>query len=592
MLTVPLVLAASCSDKFVDDTDGNAHAGETKGEKILFTVGTTNNAVTTRAGDAGPVGAEPAKSYYMADGSRFVCRMYYVANAGSSNIDVKGGTDFMAWLKVDGTVGNSLYWNKFYEPVSSEKGYGGIDDLGNDYSADAFYWQNRKDHVFLAMTDLNKARNGEYRYGVSQGSLKLTPADLSYTVKSSKTKHDWVPSAYRIEGIDREFASWQQLREYVESVEDIAAFNAQQANTDAAKLEWSSAKYEYAYGWSCKFSKTNAVVTGNDSIQETGPIRYLMYYDAIPFDEGSLPADRKEIRDDNGKLVAYADKYGIYLCNVVYKKDSEGKETDEVEGLVKTDDYGNTLYNEESPRYTFYYTEQKVDKEVPDQTEYNVNRYDLTRNGRTSMAEQPDICQAKTKQAPLGATQAANRVNLYFKHQFSQVQVNIKNASDNSVTIQADQLMSVELLGVTEEGYVCVDLKENGDITHAPMYKSVDISTYSEEELEHNPYGTSFEMFEKDEAIGGYLKSYDCITFGQLQAIRITWRESLDDDAFIHTATFRVTEPNLQNLESGVRYVWNMELRRGTLAVIRAEIDDWIVPDDELKYEADGTINN
>lgn len=589
----------ACTD---DLTDGTTPSGGDKGtgEMVLFTVGTTNNAVTSSRAHE--------NSYYMASTSRFVCRMYYCSRPNDPTIDVTDGTDFMAWLKVDGNVGNSLYWNKFYEPLQDPdtEGYGGHDNLGNDYSADAFYWQNRNPHVFLAMTDLNRAKEADYRYGVSQGNLKLTPPDMSYTVSSGGTKMEWVPYAYKIEGIDQTFSSWEALKNYIENLTetDRATFNETQAASPAAQKNWENAKYEYAYGWSCKFSKTNSTTTEDGGIQTTGPVRYLMYYDTFPFYESDLPTDKIAVRDDKGKLIAYTDKYGIYLCNVIYKKDSEGKDTQEIDKYVKTDDYGNTLYNEESPRYTFYYTELKQQKKVLDETTYNVNRYDLTRKpvkdadgniasyGINSMSEQPDICQAITKQAPLGATQAANRVNLYFMHQFSQVQVNIKNASDASVNIGAGQLLKVELLGVTEEGYVCVDLKDNGEITHAPMYKAVDISKYTPEQLAVNQYGTSFEMFPMNDATAtGYLKSYNCITFGQLQAIRITWREQ--DTEITHTATFRVTETNLQNLQSGVRYVWNMELRRGTLAVIRTEVDNWIVPSgNELMYGSNGTISN
>lgn len=598
---------SSCSDDTIADmSDGPATTDTFNGEMVQFTVGTTSNSVATRA---------DAKSYYMEDGSKFVCRMYYCAKPGDDHIDVVDGTDFMAWLKVDGPIGNSLYRNKFFEPVGTNEGYGGVDNLGNDYSADAFYWQNRKKHVFLAMTDLNQARNANYKYGIDQGKLKLTPADVSYKIKDETPTDEWVPVGYTIEGVDETFNSWEEVKNYVETHGDDDDFKTAQNGCPINGNNWNNARYEYMYGWSCKFSDSYATTIPANPATETpetqahGPIKYLMYYQTFPYDAGDLPADKITVTDDKDKIIAYKDKYGIYLCNVIYKKDAEGKETDEVDALVKTDDYGNTLYDESNPRYTFYYNELKEQRSVIKEHTYNMNAYDLTRGTKTSISDQPDICQAITEQAPLGATQASNRVNLYFKHQFSQVQVNLKNAADNSVNITREQIMKVELLGVTDVGYVCVDLNESGKINHEPIYKPVYATDYSAAQLAENPFGTSFEMFDMydvDKGVEnnwgyayGYLKSFQCLTFGQLQAIRITWKEQEHD--LLHTATFRVTETNLQNLQSGVKYIWNMELRRGTLAVIRTEVEDWVVPKDkvnpedhytDLEYGTDGTIHD
>lgn len=606
---LPLAFLASCAD---DITLGNEETnagddGKGTGEMVQFTVGTTSNSVTSRA---------DTKNYYMADGSRFVCRMYYVAHTESDKIDVTEGTDFMAWLKVNGTVGNSLYWNKFYEDLKEPEtiGYGGKDNLGNDYSADAFYWQNRKKHVFLAMTDLNQATSGDYKYGIDPGKLKLTPADISYKIKEENATNVWEPVGYTIEGVNETFQTWEEVKTYVEEHGEDEAFKTAQEACAIHNSDWVHANYEYMYGWSCKFSNTYATTTtptvaeGETSKEIFGPIQYLMYYETFPYTD-DLPKGYTTVEDEKtNKVIAYRDKYGIYLCNVIYETDKDGKETSR---RVKTDDYGNTLYDESKPRYTFYYNEIKEEHSVIKENTYNMNAYDLRRGTTTSMSQQPDICQAITEQAPLGATQASNRVNLYFKHQFSQVQVNLKNANDNSVNISRDQIEKVELLGVTDEGYVCVDLNENGEINHTPLYKTVNAADYTTDQLKANPYGTAFEMYDmKDASKGeednygyalGYLKSFQCITFGQLQAIRITWKETTDEDALRHTATFRVSETNLQNLQSGIKYIWNMELRRGTLAVIRTEVEDWIVPTNklqegdsysELEYGTDGTIHN
>ena len=94
-----------------------------------------------------------------------------------------------------------------------------------------------------------------------------------------------------------------------------------------------------------------------------------------------------------------------------------------------------------------------------------------------------------------------------------------------------------------------------------------------------------------DETAPGYLKSFNCITFGQLQAIRITWKETETD--ILHSSTFRIPDTELVNLQSGMKYIWNIEIRRGTLAIIRTEIVDWILPTDEVHNgSTDGIISD
>ena len=61
-------------------------------------------------------------------------------------------------------------------------------------------------------------------------------------------------------------------------------------------------------------------------------------------------------------------------------------------------------------------------------------------------------------------------------------------------------------------------------------------------------------------------------------------------------STFEVPQTNEENvnlrvLASGMKYIYNLELRRGTLAVIRTEILPW-EQKEELVYGTDGTITN
>ncbi len=238
------------------------------------------------------------------------------------------------------------------------------------------------------------------------------------------------------------------------------------------------------------------------------------------------------------------------------------------------------------------------------------NTYDLTKGDKTSMSEQPDPILALTIMKPAGATQEANRVRLYFKHQFSQIQVNLKAADDNSASITSSHIEKVELLGVSEEGYVFCRLNAGGTVGTA-KFEAVNLESYTDAELEANPWGTSFEMFDMapaplqdvdgngidDRYADGYLKSFNAIAYGYLWAIRITWHEDAHTE-IKHVATYEVPqdtgEPDnipLRQLQSGRRYIYNLELRRGTLAVIRTQIIDW-QQDEELVYGTDGTITN
>ena len=249
------------------------------------------------------------------------------------------------------------------------------------------------------------------------------------------------------------------------------------------------------------------------------------------------------------------------------------------------------------------------DKYFPDLSEDKqyVNAYDLTRDEyMTSMAQQPDPILALTIMKPSGSTQESNRVRLYFRHQFSQIQVNLKGGDDNSANLTAEQIEKVELLGVSTEGYVCNRLTADGQIGSA-FGKDVHLDEFTDEQLENNPWGTSFEMF--DMATGevedghdkgyatGYLKSFNAIAFGHLWAIRITWHEGTTaNPGILHVTTYHVPQTNesnepLQNLQSATKYIYNLELRRGTLAVIRTEILDWM-QEERLVYGTEGTITN
>lgn len=214
--------------------------------------------------------------------------------------------------------------------------------------------------------------------------------------------------------------------------------------------------------------------------------------------------------------------------------------------------------------------------------------YDLTRGDKTSMAEQPDPILALETVRPSGGTPEANRVKLFFKHQFAQVQVNLKSSLDQSAVIDSAWIERVELLGVAETGYVPYCILSDGTLPAATSLPiNVDDNKY-QSTIKDNPYGSSFNMFKRSTPVGGYLKSFECIAFGTLQGIRITWRESDAADAVKHVTTYKGVK-NL-TLKSGTKYIYNMELRRSLIAEVTAKIKPWDM--DTANYSADGTIKD
>ena len=199
--------------------------------------------------------------------------------------------------------------------------------------------------------------------------------------------------------------------------------------------------------------------------------------------------------------------------------------------------------------------------------------FNLTQGSK--MSEQPDPILAVVTMKPEGATPEANRVKLFFKHQFAQFLINLKSAQDESATITHDQIEKVELLGVSPKGYVAYCIDANGDVPE---------SYGGDAKIDD-----SFALFPSDTAPTGYLKSFEGIAFGTLHGIRITWKEA-GKNGITHEATYKALEGDYKNLKSGKKYIYNFELRRSLIAQISAEITDWKV--DPTEYKAKGTIDN
>ena len=594
-LAMVMVLSwASCADDIVESGSGTANEVH-EGEMICFTAGTTDNVVGTRAEDNGGISITPGKTYYMPDSYRFVCRMYYKASTDAgAKFDVSGGSDVTVWMKVKGDVGNSLYWRNYYPELDAENA-DLFDNFGNDIKATCLYWQNRKEHAFLAWLDLNKAKTNTYSPIQNSGKLKYEPSDVEYVKHTGQREQQWTVVGYELftKGQNQEFSTWNELCEYLATGSNYET-NIQDKLPDGISADdFNEATYYYLDDRSCKYSMKKAA---NENVDQThqkfGWLRYIIYDKRLDYSDSATGENIEVTYDNAGNPVYLYDKVeNKYLARIQY---DEADPTDTSKWkYYQTNSYGQVLYDEAQPKYIFYVKrlEELIEQEVL--AVLPANQFDITRHeGYHSIIDQPDVCRALTIQAPLGATQSANRVNLYFKHQFSQVQVNIKS-SDASVSIGKDNIQKVELLGVSEKAYVFSELDEDGNV-EPTTYEPVDISKYDDNHLIDNPFGTSFDMFDMGygnanyEYPTGYAKAFNAITFGQLRAIRVSWKESETD--IVHVSTYRVEDQTLQNLQSGYKYIWNIELRRGTLAIVRTEIVDWIVPVGDLEYGGYGTI--
>ena len=243
----------------------------------------------------------------------------------------------------------------------------------------------------------------------------------------------------------------------------------------------------------------------------------------------------------------------------------------------------------------------KMDDAHPDatleegETTYKANSYILDTKTYTDQKQQPDIIQACTKAIPQASDPETNRVSLYFKHCFSCVHVNVKKSADGSVEdLKKVSIQKVELLGVSEEAYVFYEVNAKGEF-HAPYAVPVDLRKYTAEQLEQNPYGTAMPLYETTEYLTDkFLKAYHAIAFGRLSAIRVTWVEMPDGESTpaeqrVEHVVTRKVDAEGRVLQSGIRHQFNLELRRGELAILEPEIQPWEI--DETNYKLDGKLD-
>lgn len=604
---ISLILLTACSIVGCKDDivlpDNGLSQDSYAGEPVLLTSGTTESSITTRA----------PRTYYMPGGYRFVAKMYFkTQDSGTEEYDTARA--HTAWLKVDDKgAGNSLYWKNTYPTTAQRE-----DDYHNDEFAPIFYWQNRQEHAFLAWTDLNHVAPALENPWTGNGSnqLNFTSNLVNYAYHTGNKEWQWVEKSIVVRGEEVLLASEQDM------VNQFKNVNKNQTEfKDEASKEIPAPDVDPYYWYSNDLENYCKVVQCNDEGQDKGPEdktspRHLMYFFkkkleyAFPegMDMASLHTqtivmegtEHEYVLDDNNNPVARIVNDGGEVkyykcttnCHIMYDE---------------------SLSNDAD--YTVYIFRRNLKKENLEVViDYPALGFDLSKGTKTSMAEQPDVAMALTiDKVPKSAVMETNRVHLYFKHQFAQVQVNIKNAVDNSVEIQPGQIDKVELLGVSNYGYVFAEMNRDGTIA-APKtktvaypsstFKEVVATDYTEQQLRDNPYGTSFVMFDRtltdEDELQHVIKSYECITYGRLQAIRITWHEDdVENSAggttpgVQHVATYRVDEKNDHNeplrlLGQGKKYIWNMELRRGTLAVVRPEIVPW--EENQETYSAEGFI--
>lgn len=474
------------------------------------------------------VSKAPASPYMVLDG-RFVCTMYYKSGASAteqSPFDIDGGTSILTWLSVNNNYGNSVYRLSNFADIPE-----------SERSKPAY-------------VDYGFDPRAEFFYWKN----RMTHVFVAYADYHRLTDNDWQWKS-----------GWTEA-----------------ADTNSVKNEYARKLFMYP-----KYS--GAKVTYIDEWQNNA------FYVLVNNNLEERPLSTVII--DAG-LLRGSDWYESHKQDMDESLRSELERTGYTTQYLKADgsyyrrDIWHIGHYESSEDVVVFCMEQKKIK-TPVNSKANV--FDLTRSSTmTAMTDQPDPIVAVTKKKPEGSSQETNRVHLYFKHQFSQVQVNLKNGTDGSTPdISFSDILKVELLGVSQRGYVFTYITPAGDPIPAD-YEPVDLRSFDSSEIAQNRYGTSFQMFAMPEGqTPSYaVKSFNAIAFGILEAIRITWREGAD--GVVHSATMLVDKDehkqDLKHLQSGKRYVYDIELQRSTVALLHTHLVDWIL-DTNHEVSGNGTIS-
>ena len=336
--------------------------------------------------------------------------------------------------------------------------------------------------------------------------------------------------------------------------------------------------------------------------------------------------------------VPYMENEGRFVCRMYYQGNVESEDfTNYTEAWLKVDNnYGNSVYRKKDfsepttdnidgfgfdrESQIFYWQNRKkhIFIAIADYNKLKTNDgtdngtlnfknseeiegkpmvFDLRRKkGMNSISDQQDIIMAHTEMSPAKATPEGNRVKLLFGHCFAKVQVNLKPLADGGLgnDLIYDRIDKVELLGVADYAYLY-----NIDVTSSQYNinnvkteaKKVVANDYLDVNISDNPYYTCIETFKapEDAVTPGYVSTHEVITFGQVVAIRVTWHEtdSEGNTTVTHVVTKKVEKDEERLLPSGQLHIYNLEMRRGTLAIINAEILPWT---DGETYTTDGKI--
>lgn len=337
--------------------------------------------------------------------------------------------------------------------------------------------------------------------------------------------------------------------------------------------------------------------------------------------------------------VPYMENEGRFVCRMYYQGNVGSKDfTNYTEAWLKVDNnYGNSVYRKKDfseptteenkdgfgfdrESQIFYWQNRKkhIFIAIADYNKLKTNDgtdngtlnfknseeiegkpmvFDLRRKkGMNSISDQQDIIMAHTVMSPDKATPEGNRVKLLFGHCFAKVQVNLKPLADGGLgnDLIYKRIDKVELLGVADYAYLY-----NIDVTSSQYNinnvkteaKKVVANDYLNVNISDNPYYTCIETFKapEDAVTPGYVSTHEVITFGQVVAIRVTWHEtdSEGNTTVTHVVTKKVEKDEERLLPSGQLHIYNLEMRRGTLAIINAEILPW---KDGETYTTDGKI--
>lgn len=615
MLTALMTL--SCTDELAEPSVSGGNASDQGiGQMVLFSAGNVGNVSATTRADVAP---------YMETGGRFVCTMYYHGNAGATDASLFDVEDensrATSYLKVfdvhkpgaTGTesLGNSVYWKRDYSPLAgadlNETTY---TTYGFDPRVEPFYWKNRLPHVFVAYTDYNKLKTIGYSTTTkdnatvpAQGSLFMYPeAD---GVRKVKTGEDvvWEPQKATVFVFKRNTMTLEQYNAVNSTSITEDAFNAlSDADKYAVPAAWTLTEVKedqrpvlYSHNHLIFNDTHHTADFANWLSNVKTDVESAINASSLSDDQKTaLIADLKRAAPTEDETTVNGTFHNScwavsfdYTKNIGYVDHEAGKRGERID------------LSDPSTKVYFSY-EKKNTEEIFE--EHPANTFDLRRkDGMTSMVDQADPILAVTKMKPTGATQEANRVRLYFKHQFSQIQVNVQKVEGNTDDLTAESIESVELLGVSETGYVFTLPTQNGEAI-APAFDNVDVSKLTAAQLAENPYKTSFNMFQMSDAEKPTtsLRSFNAIAYGLLQALRITWKEPLplgefdESKRIVHSVIFPITTDehgnDLKTLQSGKRYLYDIRLARGMLASIRVSIQGWGL-DKDLNYQEDGIIS-